>query len=123
MSDCVFCDIVHGDAPAEIVARSGTMIDDWAKWVAFTPLNPHAPGHVLFVPETHISDASDDSTLAAEVFRAASDYVFIHDLQANIITSVGPLATQSVFHLHIHVIPRDGDDNLMGRWPWIGSNP
>lgn len=118
MSDCVFCEIVAGDSPANIVARSGLMSNSWENWTAFTPLNPHAPGHVLFIPDIHMSDATEDPA-ATYVHKAAVRYVAENNLQANIITSIGPLATQSVFHYHVHVIPRWSKDDLPTRWPWV----
>lgn len=119
MSDCVFCDIINGEAPADMVAKSGLMTNDWEKWISFKPLNPHAPGHVLFVPEIHSRDATTDPHLSAAVFKAASRYVGENNLEANIISSVGARATQSVFHLHVHVIPRHPKDDLPVRWPWV----
>jgi histidine triad (HIT) family protein len=79
------------------------------------PLNPVTPGHLLFVPAEHTSDAGDEPDVTAEVMRQASTYA--RRLRAcNIITSKGVDATQSVFHLHIHVVPRTAGDGL--KLPW-----
>jgi histidine triad (HIT) family protein len=72
--------------------------------------------HTMFVPVTHGEDAADDPHSAAQAFYAAADYVDRMGIQANIITSIGTAATQSVFHTNIHVVPRDHDDILMLPW-------
>jgi histidine triad (HIT) family protein len=112
MTDCAFCRIVNGDfnRPEKFV--------DWGDIVSFEPLNPHAPGHMLFVPKTHLQDATDNIALAEQVFGQAALYAFKMPA-VNIITSKGAAATQTVFHLHIHVIPRDEHDGLPEQWPWL----
>lgn len=83
-----------------------------------TPLNPVVPGHRLFIPAEHVEDAGEDPEITAEVMRKASLYA--RNLPAaNIITSKGVNATQSVFHLHIHVVPRKANDGLP--LPWTGQ--
>jgi histidine triad (HIT) family protein len=109
---CPFCPIVEGAAPAQEVERSD-------RHVAFVPFGPHVPGHVLFVPTRHLPDATVDPDTAGEVFAAAARYVAARGLQANILTSVGEAATQSVPHLHVHVVPRNERDGLPARWPWV----
>lgn len=108
---CVFCEIVKGNAPAEIVA-------DGARWVAFGPLNPHVPGHLLFVPRVHVRSATDHPKIATTVFEAAARYAAEHLGDVNILTSVGAAATQTVEHLHIHVLPRGERDDIPADWPW-----
>lgn len=73
-------------------------------------------GHMMFVPIDHSEDASDDPRLAANAFYAAAEWIDYMGIQANIITSVGVAATQSVFHTHIHVVPRDHQDDLLLPW-------
>lgn len=103
---CVFCDIIAGDEPAEFVRR-------WTDAVAIVPLNPVTPGHVLVIPRAHVVDASDRPHIAAQAMeRAASIAV----PPFNIITSAGKEATQSVFHLHLHVVPRAENDGLALPW-------
>lgn len=112
MSDCVFCRIIAGDEPADFVERG-------AGHVAFRPRRPHVPGHVLFVPVRHVADATDSPTETAVVMSRAARYV--RDVvggPANIVTSVGAEATQTVFHLHVHVLPRGEGDGLRPSWPW-----
>lgn len=104
--DCPFCQIVCGTAPAEIVQR-------WDDALAIVPLDPVTPGHVLIIPNRHVSDALEDPDVAAAMMRHASA---LSGSQCNIITSAGPYATQTVFHLHLHVVPRRRGDGL--RLPW-----
>lgn len=108
-SGCVFCDIASDRAPARIVAESPTV-------VVFVPLAPAAPGHLLVVPRRHVRDAAEDPTLTASVFAHAVRVLGAR--QGNILTSVGPDATQTVKHLHVHVVPRGHGDGLHEDWPW-----
>ncbi|GAA1929960.1 histidine triad nucleotide-binding protein [Nocardioides lentus] len=100
--DCLFCSIVAGDVPAEVVATS-------ERSVAFRDVNPQAPTHVLVVPRTHHRDAAalaaadpagtaDLVTLAAEV--AAGEGLSGYRLVFN----TGAEAGQTVFHTHLHVV-------------------
>lgn len=109
---CVFCQIVVGEAPAKIVARGNG-------WTIFRPLNPHAPGHVLVVPNRHVESAVAAPRVAGIVMAAAARYLGAVGPQGNILASSGPAATQTVFHLHVHVIPRGENDNLPADWPWM----
>ncbi len=114
MSDCVFCAIVAGDSPAEVVRR-------WPDAMAFVPLNPVTDGHTLIVPNAHVSDASQDIWTSALTMARAAQYVVERGLYpprraCNIITSLGDAATQTVFHLHLHVVPRTAGDGL--HLPW-----
>jgi len=103
---CVFCEIVAGRAPA-------TFVRQWADAVAIVPLNPVTDGHVLVIPRVHVQDASDHVyTTAQTMMRAAS----LATPPYNIITSAGREATQSVFHLHLHIVPRREDDGLALPW-------
>lgn len=103
---CVFCDIVKGDAPAQIVAQ-------WDDAIAFVPLNPVTDGHTLVVPREHVANAHVKPWVTGAVMRRAAAY---WNGPCNIITSVGVEATQTVFHLHVHVVPRRRDDGL--HLPW-----
>ena len=87
--------------------------------VHFKPLHPVTPGHRLFVPRAHVADAAADAAVTAVTMAAAARWVAEQDIEANIITSVGPNATQTVFHLHIHVVPRHPGDELA--LPWTGQ--
>ena len=108
-TECPFCLIVAGDAPARVVYA-----DDHS--IAFLPLNPATPGHTLVVPKEHVADffaLSEASALplgnaVSKVARAVRSAVSADGM--NLITSSGVAAQQTVFHLHIHVVPRmEGD--------------
>jgi histidine triad (HIT) family protein len=102
VDDCIFCSIVAGDIPAEVVARTETA-------VAFRDLNPQAPVHVLVVPRTHVADAAEladrEQETVAELVRVARDVVAEagHD-SYRLVLNTGADAGQSVFHAHLHVL-------------------
>lgn len=117
MSACVFCDIVAGRAPGNIVAR-------WPDAIALVPLGPVVDGHVLIVPRLHVVDAAENQAVTALTFGLAAEWAQGQALPFNLITSAGREATQSVFHLHIHYVPRAADDQLMVPWGTLqGENP
>lgn len=106
MTDCLFCRIVAGDVPAEVVHRA-------ERTVAFRDINPVAPVHVLVVPRRHIDNAAavapedaDDVvallTSAREV--AEAEGIARPDRGYRLVFNVGPDALNSVPHLHLHVI-------------------
>lgn len=112
MDGCAFCAIVARTASAEIVA-------EWPDALAFVPLNPVTPGHVLVVPKRHVRDVTEDPEVSAAAMRAAAELAVP---PTNVITSAGEGATQTVFHLHLHVVPRVAGDGLA--LPWTGQgNP
>ncbi|HEY9414057.1 MAG TPA: HIT domain-containing protein [Pseudonocardia sp.] len=114
---CVFCAIVAGTAPATIVA-------EWSDAVALVPLGPVTPGHVLVIPRRHVADLAEDPAVTAATVRRASQWIAGRHESANIITSMGAAATQTVFHLHVHVVPRAVDDRLMVPWGTVyGDDP
>lgn len=84
--------------------------------VSFEPLNPVTPGHRLFVSQIHTRDARDLPYLTGGVFAIASIYAKEQGLPFNLITSGGAEATQSVYHLHVHYVPRAADDGLTLPW-------
>src|SRR5690349_1560889 len=97
MPECVFCEIVAGRAPAEYVST-------WPDAIAIYPLNPVTPGHTLVIPRVHVQDASAEPEVTGLTFGRAA--ALIAGRQVNLITSVGPAATQTVGHLHVHLVPR-----------------
>jgi histidine triad (HIT) family protein len=110
---CPFCEIATGATRAEIA-------DEGPDWTSFPPLGPHAPGHVLFIPRRHLPDATTDPATTGTIFAAASAYLGrVLSSEGNLLTSVGKSATQTVMHLHVHVIPRGPDDGLHHDWPWM----
>jgi histidine triad (HIT) family protein len=105
---CVFCEIVTGRSPANVVYA-------WLDAVAFRPLNPVTQGHVLVVPRVHVEDAFTDSVITGTTYIRAAEYAAGKGA-CNLITSVGKNATQTVFHLHVHVVPRRAGDGLPLPW-------
>lgn len=87
--------------------------------VSFEPLNPVTPGHRLFIPKDHVPNAGISPTAAAHVMYAASQYAYTEGGEYNLITSAGPTATQTVFHFHLHYVPRSKGDGLL--LPWGGA--
>lgn len=109
MSACPFCDIVDYDVHTQV---------EWASHnsVMITPHDPVVSGHKLFIPLVHVRDAAEDPVVTGHVMLDAARYAQEALEACNIITSVGSAATQTVFHLHIHVVPRSHDDGL--KLPW-----
>ena len=116
---CVFCDIVAGIAPATIVHRWPDTNDRFDA-VAIAPLNPVTVGHLLVIPARHVPDFTADPEVAATVMRYAAE---IAEPPANVITSAGRDATQTVEHLHLHIVPRRYGDGLTLPWTGQTSNP
>ncbi len=112
---CVFCEIVRGTVPAEIVFED-------SRTVAFLDARPLFPGHVLLVPREHIetlADLPDDLTgplfaNAREIARAMEPALGAEGS----FVAVNNRVSQSVPHLHVHVVPRRKGDGLKGFfWP------
>lgn len=104
---CPFCD--------RIEAGEFDYHDVWS--VAFQPLNPVTPGHFLVVPREHKTSALAGPSHLGHAMRFAAELAGQMDLEhVNLITSAGELATQTVFHLHVHVVPRRADDGLALPW-------
>lgn len=100
--DCVFCRIVAGEIPADVVAATDAAI-------AFRDIDPRAPMHVLVVPRDHHADvaqlAAADPALLADVVRLANEVAEDEaDGQFRLVFNTGAEAGQSVFHVHAHVI-------------------
>jgi histidine triad (HIT) family protein len=114
--DCIFCKIVAGEIPAQIV-------DENERTIAFMDINPGTRGHLLVVPRQHARDLLeiDQDDLAATMAsaqRMAGRVVERLDADGvNLLNGCGSAAWQTVFHFHVHVIPRYDGDPL--RLPWI----
>jgi histidine triad (HIT) family protein len=114
--DCLFCGIVAGSIPSET-------IDSDERTVAFMDINPATAGHALVVPRAHSADlleiGDEDLTavnLAAQrLARRMKDALGADGI--NLINACGAAAWQTVFHFHVHVVPRYQDDPL--KLPWI----
>ncbi|GAA1867815.1 histidine triad nucleotide-binding protein [Myceligenerans crystallogenes] len=101
-ADCLFCKIIGGEIPADLVAESATT-------VAFKDINPKAPVHVLVVPRAHHADVSalagSDPMVLADVVALADQVASdLADGQYRLIWNVGPKAGQTIFHAHAHVL-------------------
>ena len=113
--DCIFCKIVAGELPGQIVEED-------ERTVAFMDINPATRGHALVVPRRHSRDlleidAEDLGAVAVAAQRLAQR---VHDRLGadgvNLLNARGSAAWQTVFHFHMHVIPRYEGDPL--RLPW-----
>jgi histidine triad (HIT) family protein len=109
--DCLFCKIVAGEIPSH-------KIDEDDKTLAFMDINPWTRGHALVIPKAHsrnLYDIEPDDlaamhATAQRVARRMRDRLASEGV--NILQSSEPVAMQTIFHSHVHVIPRYGDDGL-----------
>jgi histidine triad (HIT) family protein len=114
--DCLFCKIVAGELPAQIVAED-------ERTVAFMDINPGTRGHHLVVPRAHSANVleTEPEDLRATILTAQRMARQVTERLGadgvNLLNSCGSAAWQTVFHFHIHVIPRYADDPL--RLPWV----
>lgn len=104
MTDCLFCRIVNGDIPAQVVARSDRAL-------AFRDIEPHAPVHVLVIPAVHYDDlpsvAEADPALAGEMLALAATVARQEGVEASghrLVANTGREGGQSVPHAHIHLL-------------------
>lgn len=109
--DCIFCAIVAGDAPAEIVREDELTI-------AFLDLSPWTRGHALVVPRRHSRDLYEVAETDLAAAAAAAQRLALHMRERlgcdgiNLLNACGPVAWQTVWHFHVHVIPRYEGDPL-----------
>jgi histidine triad (HIT) family protein len=117
VQDCEFCAIARGED------RSVQTVCEAESWIAFFPLDPATPGHTLVIPRKHVVDlwelepslGADLMAAVIRVGRAINDA--LKPAGMNLITSAGKVAEQTVFHLHLHVVPRWQDDGFEQIWP------
>jgi histidine triad (HIT) family protein len=113
--ECIFCKIVAGEIPAEIVEED-------EHTVAFMDMNPWTRGHALVIPRKHSADLLEvsDEDLAYTVAAAKRLAGRMHDRLGadgvNLLNARGAAAWQTIYHFHVHVIPRYEGDPL--RLPW-----
>jgi histidine triad (HIT) family protein len=109
--DCIFCAIAAGDGPAEIIEQD-------EHTVAFMDINPWTRGHALVIPKKHaknifeIEDEELEHVAVATKRLATRIRDTLHCDGINLLNSAEPAAWQTVFHFHVHVIPRYDDDPL-----------
>lgn len=102
--DCLFCRIVDGDLPADIVYENDML-------VAFRDINAKAPTHILLIPRRHIATMNDlqngDESLAGELFLTAAKIAADEGLADDgyrVVMNCNEAAGQSVFHIHLHLM-------------------
>ena len=118
-ADCLFCKIIAGEIPCFKLYENDETL-------AFMDINPANEGHALVIPKEHAKDvyAVSDAAITATVKTAkkiatAVDKTLNPD-GLNLLQCNGPAAAQSVFHFHMHVLPRQEGDELKLNW---GLNP
>ncbi len=109
-SGCVFCKIVAGEIPANIVKRADDM-------VAFKDASPQAPTHLLVVPTTHVGSLNDvkDAAALGKLLTFARDVAKAEGIDGKgyrVVVNTNPDGGQTVFHLHLHVL-----GGRAMRWP------
>lgn len=112
---CIFCKIIAGEIPS-------IKVHDDATTYAFMDINPGTRGHALVIPKQHAADIhdvppdvlGDMARTAQKLATAAKQHLGCAGV--NLVQSSGAAAFQSVFHIHIHVIPRYDGDGV--RLPW-----
>jgi histidine triad (HIT) family protein len=114
--DCLFCKIVAGEIPS---AR----VDEDERTIAFMDINPATKGHLLVIPREHsadllevpVEDLEACARMAQKLAKRIKDRLGADGV--NLMNSCGKAAWQTVFHFHVHVIPRYDGDPL--RLPWV----
>lgn len=104
MTDCLFCRMVAGDIPADVVLETDRVF-------AFRDINPQAPTHILLIPKEHIESLDairdDHGPLLADIVQAAAHLAHTEGIDGSgwrLVSNVGPDAGQAVFHLHFHLL-------------------
>jgi histidine triad (HIT) family protein len=114
--DCIFCKILAGDLPA-------TIVDEDERTISFMDIAPATRGHALVIPRTHVPDLLSVETEDLQAVALACRRLAVRAKErlgadgVNLINSCGAAAWQTVFHFHVHVIPRYDGDPL--RLPWV----
>ncbi|MDP1847334.1 MAG: HIT domain-containing protein [Solirubrobacteraceae bacterium] len=117
--DCLFCQIVAGEIPATVIAED-------ERTIAFMDINPASRGHALVIPRAHARDVHDIDTDDLRAVAATAQTVAARVIErlgaagVNLLNSSGAAAWQTVFHFHMHVIPRYEGDPL--RLPWVPAS-
>ncbi|MGH2843444.1 MAG: HIT family protein [Solirubrobacteraceae bacterium] len=115
-ADCIFCKIVAGEIPAQVIAQD-------ERTLTFMDIAPATRGHALVLPKRHATDLLEiePDELAAVTAAAQRQALRVRERLAadgvNLINSCGAAAWQTVFHFHMHVIPRFVGDPL--KLPWV----
>jgi histidine triad (HIT) family protein len=122
MSDCIFCKIVNGEIPASKVFENDHVM-------AFLDISQVTKGHTLVIPKVHKENLYElTPEIASEVFKVAPEIAnaikeAFHPVGLNVLNNNGEKAGQSVFHFHMHLIPRYGEGDGFGAvWKSNQSN-
>lgn len=113
--DCIFCKIAAGEIPSATVLETGDLR-------VILDLGPASRGHALVLPKRHYADSTQAPEAALGKLMAAGAAVGAAQMKAfgydgfNLVQNNGEAAGQSVFHLHLHVIPRKKDDGVLDLW-------
>lgn len=113
--DCIFCRIIAGEIPSHKVYEDDATL-------AFLDINPASRGHAVVIPKEHAADLfslSPDALAATAKSTQTVARLLQRGVQPdgiNILQNNGPEAGQSVFHYHVHVIPRWSGDRALGMW-------
>jgi histidine triad (HIT) family protein len=115
-ANCLFCKIVAGELPSQTIAED-------ERTLSFMDINPATRGHALVIPRAHATnlleieaeDLAAVALAAQRLARRATERLGADGV--NLLNSCGAAAWQTVFHFHVHVIPRYADDPL--RLPWV----
>ena len=104
MTDCLFCSILNGEIPADLVYSDNEVI-------AFKDIHPQAPIHILVIPRKHITLVSDigekDEMLAGHMLKVAGDIARREGFEESgyrLVLNCRESAGQSVFHIHLHIL-------------------
>jgi histidine triad (HIT) family protein len=103
-TDCLFCRIVAGEIPADVVLSTADLM-------AFRDINPQAPTHILIIPKAHVASVSDLDPAEAEIMgklflaaRHLAEQEGIAQEGYRMVVNAGAAAGQTVFHIHMHLL-------------------
>ena len=114
--DCIFCKVIAGEIPGQIV-------DSDDRTITVMDINPATRGHVVVIPREHSKDllSVSDEDLVSTMHAVRRIVERMRETLApagfNVLNNMGRAAWQSIFHFHVHVIPRYEDDPL--QLPWL----
>ena len=114
--DCIFCKIAAGELPS-------TVVDEDERTISFMDISPATRGHALVIPREHSVDLLEVEQEDLQAVSLAAQRLAGRMKQrlgadgVNLLNSCGAVAFQTVFHFHVHVIPRYEGDSL--RLPWV----